>query len=385
MLSHDDLKPHYGKVTWLFVTRNFKDDANDREAARVHDRFGVTSWPHCVLFDPRDDRVLADLPRDLAGFVRGLDRWRAAVPAVKAARAAADRIERAIALHGEGEVDEALRIVDDVAEARDEAGVWLHARELAREWRTAPADLAAMLVDPEVRQRALALESLLDGAADRSGKHRDRTCAILIDRDEHLVVRLRALRLVAANEPEFVAEHAEKLLEVDSDPFRFIVLTALATSSTPGLTPVLLRLFEGAGDAVPSRNPNVLRIHVARCLGASGDERAIAPLAAVARAADLRNGLTGASVDALGAIAERGPASLRQRVIGILVESLPAAADESDNAVEKWRERATVGACRRIHAVLEKIAASVPALPNGWTAIDRERFVAELESVRARG
>ena len=66
------MKAHYGRVTWLFVSRNFKDDEKDREAARTHDRFGISSWPQLVLFDPRDDAVLAFMPRGFDAWVQAL-------------------------------------------------------------------------------------------------------------------------------------------------------------------------------------------------------------------------------------------------------------------------------------------------------------------------
>ena len=69
LLPNPALKPWYDRVTWLFVSRNFKLDDKDKEALRTHDRFGISSWPQMIVFDPVDDRVLLDAPRDLAGFV----------------------------------------------------------------------------------------------------------------------------------------------------------------------------------------------------------------------------------------------------------------------------------------------------------------------------
>ena len=58
MLPHEDLAPWYEKAVWLYVCRTWHEDEADLEAARIHDRFGVTSWPHLFLVDPADDRVL---------------------------------------------------------------------------------------------------------------------------------------------------------------------------------------------------------------------------------------------------------------------------------------------------------------------------------------
>ena len=68
-------------MVWLFVNRNFawqrkrsgkafkeKDIPADMEALRTHDRFGISSWPQMIVFDPRDNKVLEKPPRTLKGL-----------------------------------------------------------------------------------------------------------------------------------------------------------------------------------------------------------------------------------------------------------------------------------------------------------------------------
>lgn len=382
MLSDDDLKPHYGKVTWLFVTRNFKSDAKDREAMRTHDRFGITSWPHCVLFDPRDDRVLARLPRNLKGFVAGLDRHCKAVPAADAAaRSAADKVEQALAKRENGDNRTALRLLTEVLALQDEAGIWLYARELQRDWEGDERQPITMLDDPDVRQRAIAVETIASLPLDQQKMWLTRMGQIGIDADEHLIVRLRALPFTHA---KLMRDRAEALLSVASDPFRFQVLKVLAKEPTPELTPLFLRLFRDAGKSVPSSNPNVLRIHLARCLRVSGDQSAVPALAEVAKQANVRNGLTGVVIDALAAIASRGDSSLRRKVVQELCSSFPVALEDSAERLVERGEARLLYSSKRLVAALFLIATGLPRLPTSWSRRDREEFLAKLKSVRAR-
>ena len=42
LLPEPALMAHYDDVSWLFVSRNFKDDTTDRDSLRTHDQFGIS-------------------------------------------------------------------------------------------------------------------------------------------------------------------------------------------------------------------------------------------------------------------------------------------------------------------------------------------------------
>lgn len=386
MLSNEDLKPHYAKATFLFVTRNFKDDAKDREAARTHDRFGVTSWPQLLLFDPRDDSVLAWLPRDLKGFVAGFDAHAAKVPKANGAgRDAADKLARAIAEYEGGHRRAGRKLAEQVAADEDPAGIWLHARELVREWTNVERSPGAALADPDVRQRAIALEFIRDLQPQQRKPWLDEARGRMLDDAEHLVVRLRALR-VFAQDPMAIAAHGEVLLAVDNDPFRFEVLEALRKMPAPALTPTFLELFRDAGTKVKSGNPNVLRIRLARCLGVSGDHRAVDSLAEWARAADVRNGLTGTVIDALASIGERHQGKTRQTILAELRNSFPPALEDAnlDGFGEERATRMLLALCKRLRTALDQIATGVPPQPAAWSRRDRAALMDDLKALRVQ-
>lgn len=385
MLSNKETAPFYDTVTWLFVSRNFKDDATDREAARTHDRFGVSSWPQLVVFDPRDDRVLAELPRDFAGFTAGLTAHAKAVPmAGAAAQAAAAKIVEARKLLAAGRREDGVTQLQAVAAEPDDAGVWLQARELLRDPANDTRSLAERLQDPDVREVALALEAIADLPPAARAPH-TKTAGELLLGERHLVVRLRALRLCAAAAPATVVDHAAALLAVPNDPFRFEVLGVLLTARAPELTPTLLAMFQGAGREVASGNPNVLRIKIAQCLGAFGDATAIAVLAEVAHAADVRNGLTATTVDALVAIGERGDGEAKRQVVAALKAALPPALE--DAGLQGFGERAgpmLTHAATRVRDALAHFADDVPPAPKGWSRETRDAFVAKIAGLQIR-
>ena len=376
------MQAHYDAVTWLFVSRNFKDDLKDREAARTHDRFGVTSWPQLVLFDPRDDRVLAEMPRGFEPWVRELQPFRGAVPALPAADLATlQALEQARALAATDRAA-AIERLQKLAAQDDPVGASLAARELLRTLRGDERTLPQRLQDPDVRERALALEAVADlgSKADaelvRLGGER------LFDGKEHIVVRLRALAVVAKNAPQQVAAHASELLTVPNDAFRNLVLTQVAAVPQPALAPRLSELFAGAGTRIDSRNPNVLRAYVAKCLPGSGDATAIAAVAPLLREASVNNGTTGTVIKALGELARRLDAGDRQRAIALLLEGVPpAVADGADVAAQ----RRALARVKDLHLALATASgAELPAPPKQWSAADRDGWLGALRQQLVR-
>ena len=74
VLPSEDLAPYHERVVWVYACRNWRGDELDLLAARSHDRFGVTSWPHLVVIDPRDDAVLAEVGRSVGALPDQRDR-----------------------------------------------------------------------------------------------------------------------------------------------------------------------------------------------------------------------------------------------------------------------------------------------------------------------
>lgn len=358
--------------------------AADREALRTHDRFGISSWPQMIVFDPRDHRVLATPPRSLAGVEAAFTR---AVKAGPRPAAAGKRIASAAAearrLHSAGKKREAIRRAEAMASKRDHFLGWLEARALLRDWAGGKQrKLEERLADPDPMVRVIVLEEIYlklpagGKARSRQAKlpQEERILELLVDDREDIVVRLRALWCLGEARPRRVAEHAAKLLEVSNDPFRYRVLQALGDAPDPQLSRVLVKLFKQAGGAVPSKNPNVLRINTARVLAKVGDASAVAALAEVARAADDRNGLTGVVVEALGAIGSRARPAVCREVVAILLESFPP-------------PLADPRAKRRRLALVKKIAAALavasgrkrlPAPPAVWSEQDRSAYLRSL-------
>jgi len=411
VLAHPDLKPWYERVTWLFVNRNFAWDKrlrerrplrpdrldkavrDDLEALRTHDRFGISSWPWMVVFDPRDDRVLAVPPRSVKGLVAAFKKGILALPSPDpAGRALSRRLEKARELHAEGKRAQAIRLLEPLAQERDRFLAWAEARELLADWQDPPAPgIATRLEDPDAAVRAIALESLYMrglGATpgDRKGKpipHETRILERLTDAKEDIVVRIRALWCLGDARPTLVTPHAAALLAVPNDPLRYRVLDALAAAPDPAANRTLIRIFREAGREVPSRNPNVLRIRVARVLGKTGDGTSVPVLAEVTRAANPRNSLNGIAVDALGSIAGRLDAKGRRAVVKALLESLPPAVEpQADPRRQAWATRIHLALVRKIAAALRAAAPSrserLPPVPSGWTADERERYVTGL-------
>ena len=68
MLSSPDLKTYYDKAIWLYVYRDFKGGAADRNAERITDRYSLSSWPQLWLVDPHDLATIGETGRTVAAF-----------------------------------------------------------------------------------------------------------------------------------------------------------------------------------------------------------------------------------------------------------------------------------------------------------------------------
>jgi hypothetical protein len=324
VLPHEDLAPWYEKAVWLYVCRTWREDEPDLEAARIHDRFGVTSWPHLFLIHPQDDRIL-----ERAGRTTAL-------------------IDRAFA--------PAASQVEPLSQ--DEAGPAIDAVRAAR-------------------QRVLALEALGREATPAEAEE-----ALGALEDPDVLVRHRALRVLSGRDEPALADHAEALLVEGNDAIRFELLDWIERNRVSALTPLLVRVFADAGGRIPSGNPNVLRGRAAACLGACGDARAIDGLAPIARAAEARNSTTRVVVEALGALGARGDATAKTRVTEVLLASWPAAvkpaANSSPSVAGRYALRLAEAVTQALGATLGTV--DLPDPPAGWSQAQR---AAHVEAVTA--
>jgi len=160
--------------------------------------------------------------------------------------------------------------------------------------------------------------------------------------DEDIVVRTRALEILAAKKPALLVARAQELLAVPNDPFRYAVCQVLAKAADPKAARALEALVR---DPKPSLNPNVLRIRAVQALATCGDADSVAVIAPHASSGVYFNGLTGVSVDALATIAKRDKRA-RKAVDKVLRASYPPPPTDPN---DKRAMRACVALAKRVH------------------------------------
>lgn len=189
--------------------------------------------------------------------------------------------------------------------------------------------------------------------------------------DADLVVRTRALRVVAEKDPGSVAAHAVDLLATPNDAFRFEVCALLAKHGDARAKPPLEALL---AKPTGSRNPNRLRCEAAAALGACGDAGSLAALAPPATSGDIYNGLTRVSIDAVAAIARREPRSLKEAV-AILRAAYPPPPTAQQLAVPNGRaQQFCEQLARHVHEVLTQLTEKTVPFPSPYDAAGRERL-----------
>jgi len=117
-----------------------------------------------------------------------------------------------------------------------------------------------------------------------------------------IVLRLIALRVLAAKDPRTVVRRAQSLLAVPNDPFRYEVCAVLKDAKATAAAPALEAIVKQPRD---SRNPNVLRIRAVQALAECGNSGSVDVIAEHAVTGAYFNGLTGTCIDALVVIARR--------------------------------------------------------------------------------
>ncbi|MFC1529716.1 hypothetical protein ACFL6R_03260 [Gemmatimonadota bacterium] len=373
----------------------------DMEALRIHDRFGISSWPQMIVMDPRTERVIG-MPERTVESVTGLfetagdqiDRPGAEVKKLYR------RLDKALRLHERGKWSEGEHLLDELSRTVDPWLIWLAASRMKRALAINPRlvtgdrEEAPDIDDPDPSWRAftlerwlLTLEEKVFGMPARPDVEADLTRAMLSDED--IVVRLRALRCLALQNPSIIGEHAADLLKVPNDPFRYEVLSHIEQNPDTTLGPDLIRIFRGAGTTIPSLNPNVLRINTVRCLRESGDESGLEELLAEIAEPNPRNYLHGLIVETAADIAARGDRDLLRNTIARFLTLFPPALSgmEDDAQVAAQELRLALAFCRKLRAALISLSGreDLPEPPVEWSEQSRSGYIAELQRLLGIG
>jgi hypothetical protein len=184
--------------------------------------------------------------------------------------------------------------------------------------------------------------------------------------DEDLVVRLRALEILAEEEPEAIVRRAEELLEVPSDPVRYATCRALAKS---GDTSAARALDAVLADPAGSLNPNVLRMNAVNALARCGDARSVEALAPFADKSAYGNALTRSVVTSMVAIAEREKAT-RKAVQALLIATFPDPPEDAQS------QRIVLALATHVHDGLKTLTGKKVDFPGDYDA----KSVAKLRS-----
>jgi len=203
-----------------------------------------------------------------------------------------------------------------------------------------------------------------DARAATLGKSRSAKAAKKALDDPDLVVRYRAVQILAEKEPRAIAADAERLLATPNDPFRFEVCRALAKAPDAKNRRPLEALL-AAPEA--SLNPNVLRIEAAKALGACGDAPSVGALKPFAASGEWRNGLTGVAIEAVAAIGKRDRAA-RAAAKETLVAAYPTPAAD---AAER---RGCEALAKRVHLALADLTGKKVPFPDTYDAKSRAKL-----------
>lgn len=184
--------------------------------------------------------------------------------------------------------------------------------------------------------------------------------------DEDIVVRYRALSILAEQDPKSIAAQAESLLSVRNDPFRYEVCKVLARNRS---SEARLALESLVRQPVHSSNPNVLRIRAVEALATCGDSESVEVIGPLAKGSCL-NMLTRTAVDSLVAIAGRYTEA-RERVRHILIEAYPKPALEPSQTQSRY----CLSLAKRVHSSLQKVSGESRAFPADYDTASRERLI----------
>lgn len=231
----------------------------------------------------------------------------------------------------------------------------------------AAVDRAASRVKPSRSLKSAERVQQADTRAMELEKNRNVALAGKYLADADIVVRFRALETLAEKQPNIVAAQALQLLRVPNDPFRYEVCKVLAKTGDSAAADALQQIVKQPAN---SRNPNVLRMRAVTALAACGDEDSVNVIAPFASSGQFLNSLTGTSVTALAAIADRRPAA-KKAVRDVLKRSYPQP-PANPNAVQ---QRYCLSLAKKVHAALQQITGRQVGFPAEYNRSTRAMLI----------
>lgn len=228
---------------------------------------------------------------------------------------------------------------------------FLAAVERARVAAEPESDAAKRVADADARATALEKSGAPAGAAQALA-------------DPDLLVRYRAVEILASRDPAALVPRAADLLALPHDPIRFLACEGLKKAAKPGAARALEALVREPKDSL---NPNVLRIRAVDALGTCGDAASVEAIAPFAATGEFRNGLTGTAVDALAAVARRDEKARPAARAALAASYPPPPADAAS-------KQACLALARRVHGALEGLTGRKVPFPDPYDAAARERL-----------
>lgn len=227
----------------------------------------------------------------------------------------------------------------------------------------ASAELGDSAVIPSPRALAEA-----DRLAERLEVEQDDELANSLLEHEDVVVRYRAIELLAEKNPKEIVRRADKLLAVEHDQTRYAVCAVLAEIGDESAAPALEVIVRDPGN---SRNPNVARIRAVQALARCGTSDSLKAVAPHASSGVYFNGLTGVSIDTVLAIVNRHPESANT-ARAILKDAFP----ELPGKDKPERDLlACTRLAQRVNAALCKMTGETIAFPAEYTEQSRAALI----------
>lgn len=185
-----------------------------------------------------------------------------------------------------------------------------------------------------------------------------------LETDTDIVVRYRAVEVIAAGKPVELLSRAKTLLAVPNDLLRYVVCEALMKLGDERAASALEAVVN---EPKGSLNPNVLRIRAVQALATCGTPPSVAAVAPHARG-PWNNGLTRISVTTIEKIGTRlKKASVAARNALVAAYPVPPASDASARA-----KRATLALAKHVHEALGRLTLKRVAFPEVYDAASRE-------------
>lgn len=207
-----------------------------------------------------------------------------------------------------------------------------------------------------------------DHLAEQLEVKQDAEQALALLGHEDVVVRYRAIEILADKKPEEIVKRAGPLLAVEHDQTRYAVCAVLAEFGDESTAPALEAIVRDPGK---SRNPNVARIRAVQALASCGTAESLKVVRSHAASGVYFNGLTGVSIDTVLAIAKRHPESEKAARV-ILKDAFPILPTNDKPERDKT---ACTRLAQRVNEALCKLTGETIDFPDEYTNQSREALI----------